>query len=250
MARRLSDVSPGRVRELNAGAPASNLMESLTVDFAKLLRGAVPGLPASGVDTMRAARGEGYTKRMRIASAILLEHAGESAIEALGAHPSDTVRGWACYAVGSVAPDVDDALRRVRVFAGDAHYGVREWAWLGVRAHVVAQPRRALDLLEAWATDDDANIRRFASEATRPRGVWCAHIAELKSDPSPALPLLEALRADDHKYVQDSVANWLNDASKTRPEWTVGVCERWRAGSPVLATERICRRALRTLSRD
>jgi len=91
-------------------------------------------------------------------------------------------------------------------------------------------------------------VRRFASEALRPRGVWCAHIAALKQQPQRAMPILSALRDDPSIYVQDSVANWLNDASKDQPEWARSVCRQWLAEAPSVATRRICHRGLRSIA--
>ena len=84
-------------------------------------------------------------------------------------------------------------------------------------------------------------------EGTRPRGVWTSHIESLKRDPSLGLVLLEPVRSDASPYVRNAVANWLNDASKSRPDWVQQVCQRWTAESPTRETAWVVQRSLRTL---
>ncbi|MBY0374538.1 MAG: DNA alkylation repair protein [Bryobacteraceae bacterium] len=118
-----------------------------------------------------------------------------------------------------------------------------------MRPAIVVEPLVAVEVLSSWSESPAAFRRRFASEATRPRGVWCGHIELFKADPSLALPLLEPLRADPEKYVQDSVGNWLNDAAKSQPDWVRSLCRSWtRHRPPAAATTKICKRALRSLS--
>jgi 3-methyladenine DNA glycosylase AlkC len=69
----------------------------------------------------------------------------------------------------------------------------------------------------------------------------------LKKEPWRGLPLLQALRADPSRYVQNSVANWLNDAAKTQPDWVRGVCAQWSGGTVPPATAYILRRAQRSI---
>jgi 3-methyladenine DNA glycosylase AlkC len=77
---------------------------------------------------------------------------------------------------------LEGMLDRVRPFANDEHFGVREWAWLAVRPAIAQDIERSIALLLPWAADSSANIRRFAIEVTRPRGVWSKHISALKGD--------------------------------------------------------------------
>jgi 3-methyladenine DNA glycosylase AlkC len=244
-----ASIPPATLSALNEGRLASaTLVEGLAVDFAVLLRAAAPGLPADGIAAMQAAAGQGVTRRMALAAALLLDHCGLEGAAPLAAHPSDTVRGWAafmfCRAPGLAMPDRVAALRGL---ADDPHFGVREWAWLALRPHVVAQPFEAIALLRSWAGEASANLRRFAVEATRPRGVWAAHVGALRRDPTPGVALLEPLRSDPSTYVQDSVANWINDAARDHPDWARSLCARWMRESPMAATRRICARGLRSL---
>lgn len=246
--RGVKDISAERLAQLHAGAPATHLTECLAVDFAPLMRALAPEVGADGIAAMRAAAALGISKRMALAARILHEGLGPVGFTRMAAQASDTARGWACFMVAAT-PDLSLAQRlaRIRPLADDAHFGVREWAWLALRPALAADLATAIAQLTPWTALPSERLRRFASESLRPRGVWCAHLAALKADPGLALPLLEPLRADPSVYVQDSVANWLNDASKDQPDWVRRVCARWLTHSPGAATQRICQRALRTI---
>jgi 3-methyladenine DNA glycosylase AlkC len=124
---------------------------------------------------------------------------------------------------------------------------VREYAWMAFRPHLAAQLDMGLALLLPLTHSSHATLRRFVSEVSRPRGVWCAHLRALRANPALARPLLEALRADPDRYVQTSVGNWLNDASKDNPEWVLALARDWERESRGLETAWILRHGTRTL---
>ncbi|KKO63905.1 hypothetical protein VM94_02347 [Janthinobacterium sp. KBS0711] len=248
MSRGIADIAPARLALLNGGnVPSATLTEGLAIDFAQLLAAAVPGIATSGLEWMRAQAADGITKRMALAAQLLLDANADLAL--LQAHPSDTVRGWVCFAIAAQAGlSLPQQLATMRPLADDKHFGVREWAWLALRPHLAANLEEAISLLSPWTADPSERVRRFACEALRPRGVWCAHIARLKEQPQLALPVLQPLRADPAVYVQDSVANWLNDAAKSEPDWVRSLCAQWLQETPAAATQRICKRAQRSIS--
>lgn len=248
MSRGVADIAPARLALLNQGTVASaTLTEGLAIDFAQLLAAAVPAIGAARLERMRAQAAAGITGRMALAAQLLLDAGADLAL--LQAHPSDTVRGWVCFAIVTQAGwPLPQQLAALRPLADDGHFGVREWAWLALRPRLAAHLLDAIALLAPWTADSSERVRRFACEALRPRGVWCAHIARLKEEPQLALPLLQPLRADPAVYVQDSVANWLNDAAKSQPDWVRSLCAQWLQDSPVAATARICKRAQRSLA--
>jgi 3-methyladenine DNA glycosylase AlkC len=238
-------IPPDVLQALNEGRlESATLAEALAVDQEKLIARVAPHIPAERIAGLN---GMGVAKRMSAAAFLLLGHSVSLYVDLLE-HPSDTVRGWACFWIGLLPEStLFQRLELIRPLAADPHFGVREWAWLAVRPHIACELERALRLLEPWTHERDAALRRFASEATRPRGVWCAHLPQLKRDPALALRLLEPLKGDPVRYVQDSVGNWLNDAAKDNPDWVRDLCARWRRESPLPSTERIIGRALRSL---
>ncbi len=264
-ASRRADVPPDVQRALDRGEIESlTLAEWLAIDHAKLMNAAIrsTGLTTQATALRRAVRelvGEGITARMRGMGAAW--HAALASVprardrarayRALATHPSDMVRAWAAYThTADATLDLPTRLERARPFAADGGISVRECAWDSFRPHLVPELERGLALLQPWVHDDDPNVRRCAVEGTRPRGVWTLHLQALKADPAPALPLLEPLHADPSRYVQNAVANWLNDASKSQPAWTRAVCARWMKNSKSPETAYIVRRALRTLRKQ
>ncbi len=227
------------------------------MDFAVLL-GTLDGWSGNAAGLAQEAMhqnfsGHGLVKRMELAGQMLGRHGAfddRSALQRLIAHPVDTVRGFACFAI-ALHPELGfaDKFMVIRQLAADRHFGVREWAWLALRPVVVAAPFEAIALLQGWVSEPDANLRRFAVEITRPRGVWAKHIIPLQAEPWHGLSLLAPCCRDESRYVQDSVANWLNDAARSQPEWVRAVCSGWLQNCPdSRACCYIVRRAQRNLT--
>lgn len=269
-AARIALIQPQVLAALNAGQiPTVNLNEFLAIDLTLLTPHVALHIglnPAAEQlqDTLAMLPSFKPMKRhTHIARALynltnaLANTTAKTAIAtALANHPSDVARCWAVQWIGFSGLTLPGQLSGVTRFAADPHFGVRETAWMAVRDAVVADLDVALALLQAWTASGDPNIRRFASELTRPRGVWCAQIDALKTEPWRAASLLEALRSDPSRYVQNSVANWLNDASKSQPQWVQELCDRWlneTSSAPQAdktATRYIVNRALRTLEKQ
>lgn len=85
--------------------------------------------------------------------------------------------------------------------------------------------------LLAWCDDPDANIRRLASEGTRPRLPWGARLHDFCKNPQPVLALLEKLKDDPCLIVRRSVANNLNDIGKDNPALVIELCRKWQQGA-------------------
>jgi 3-methyladenine DNA glycosylase AlkC len=121
-------------------------------------------------------------------------------------------------------------------------FGSSEFA---VRHYLRNDLQQALAVMHEWSLDEDPHVRRLASEGCRPRLPWSFRLEKLVADPSPALEILDNLKADDSLYVRKSVANHLNDITKDHPDWALDQIEAWPLDNPHTAW--IARHALRSL---
>ncbi|WP_369375322.1 DNA alkylation repair protein [Promicromonospora sp. Populi] len=110
---------------------------------------------------------------------------------------------------------------------------------------------RALVTVLKWTASDDEHVRRLASEGTRPFLPWSIRVPGILAAPRSTLPILHALYLDDSEYVRRSVANHLNDLSRSEPDLVVETATAWLAapgdGASREDTQRLVRHGLRTL---
>ena len=255
-ARRIADI-PNEVMEAMSDGlmPSKNLTEWLAVDRPRLLDRMSQQLGfrkeylAADIWTDEL-MGQSALKHSMAISQFLSQvcQVGDDLWKRLTSHDSDIVREWSAIVVG-----LDEKLTFARKLAwikpiaDDDHPGLREVAWMALRPDVARNVEKSIRSLVPWTGSRRERLRRYASEITRPCGVWTKHISELKMNPELGLPILEPLCSDDAKYVRDSVANWLNDASKSQPEWVRSVTDSWLKASPTKNTASIVKRALRTI---
>jgi len=177
-------------------------------------------------------------------------HPGAPGWELLAESKSDSLRGMACYCAAARSSNLNELFITCEAFISDPHFGVRELVWMALRPAFIGTGPMAFQQLHQVAKNENAYVRRFSSELSRPIGVWTPHVNWLKNDPEPAREMLTILKSDSSRYVQDSVGNWLNDASKSQPEWVLNLTANWTAESDSTATKYIVKRGLRTLARQ
>ena len=74
---------------------------------------------------------------------------------------------------------------------------------------------------------------------------WSFPLKMFINDPSPVLPVLENLKDDESEYVRKSVANHLNDISKSQPDLALKLGAKWHGKSNNL--NKVVKHGLRTL---
>lgn len=258
-ARKAQDIPKDVMYLLNAGEIETvNLTEWLAVNQIELIKHTFPeiGLKETIETITKAIEQEKKPSTMSLIKLIGLHlyqygyqsNSLESTIKLLSNHQSGTIRCYATYLIAlNTDLNISEKLEKSKTLIADKHFGVREIVWMALRPEIESNLKESIEIMSEWTNNQDENIRRFTTESTRPRGVWCKHIEALKEHPELALPILNNLKSDTSKYVQDSVGNWLNDASKSQPDFVIELCKKWKKESPTKETEKITKRALRTI---
>ncbi len=261
-ARKAQDIPPEVLEFLNKGQIETvNLTEWLAVDHLKLIKTVFPkiGIDQSKtnlvIEKIESQKKPSTMSTTKLVGSTLYQFYSKTKnlneiLNKLSTHTSDTVRCYAPYLIGmNENLTIEEKLIQSQKLVADKHFGVREVVWMALRPEIESNLEESIKILSEWTNHKDENIRRFTTESTRPRGVWCKHIERLKENPEIALPILESLKSDSSKYVQDSVGNWLNDASKTKPDFVISLCKKWQKESPTKETEKIIKRARRTVDK-
>ena len=115
-----------------------------------------------------------------------------------------------------------------------------------IRYFINAYPEETIAELLKWTKDPHYQVRRLTSEGTRPKLPWSQKITISADEP---IPILDHLYSDKTRYVTRSVANHMNDISKSDPELVLKTLKRWQESNKQNPKEMeyIINHSLRTL---
>lgn len=118
-----------------------------------------------------------------------------------------------------------------------------------IRPFINEFPDTTLAEISKWCGDKNYHVRRLCSEGTRAKLPWATKV---NINYIQTLPLLHKLYFDKTRYVTRSVANHLNDISKSQPQLVIDTLNQWKdAGKQKNAEMQfITKHALRTLIKD
>ncbi len=114
-----------------------------------------------------------------------------------------------------------------------------------VRPFIINNEERMMSQMAVWSRHENEHVRRLSSEGCRPQLPWGQVLHSFKKDPSKVIVILEQLKADPSLYVRKSVANNLNDISKTHPDLVIKIAKEWYGDNEY--TDWIVKHACRTL---
>ena len=211
----------------------------------RFLDDVLPRLPPLGLNERNFLVRDALHRRLpqdfRKAVAILLRSLGpELPSEGPGSYPGFYMMAVNAYVAEYGIHDPGAALPALREMTK------RFSAEFAIRPFLDRHTEQALDALRSWARDPHPQVRRLASEGSRPRLPWGMRLQKFVEDPGPLLDLLEMLKEDPELFVRRSVANHLNDIAKDHPDLVVATLKRWRK-SRKPETKWLVKHALRTL---
>jgi len=122
---------------------------------------------------------------------------------------------------GQDEADWDLSMRALELYT---QYSSSEFA---VRPFIIKHEKRMMEQMYTWSKHENEHVRRLSSEGCRPALPWGQALNSFKKDPSPVLPILIQLKTDPSAYVRKSVANNLNDISKTHPDLIAKLVNDW-----------------------
>lgn len=129
-----------------------------------------------------------------------------------------------------------------------ARYTKSSSSEFAVRWFIINHEKRMMQQMLSWSNHDNEHVRRLASEGCRPQLPWGQALTSFKKNPSLIFGILEQLKADPSLYVRKSVANNLNDISKTHPNLVTKIAREWYGKNS--RTDWIVKHACRTLLKN
>ena len=108
-----------------------------------------------------------------------------------------------------------------------ARYTLYASSEMAVRPFIIKHEKRMMEQMVVWSKHENELVRRLACEGCRPALPWTPALNSFKKDPTPILPILERLKTDPSLHVRKSVANNLNDISKTHPDLVAKIAKDW-----------------------
>ncbi len=117
-----------------------------------------------------------------------------------------------------------DYARSITALRDLTHLCSSEFA---IRDYLLLDCERTLGHMKSWVEDQNAHIRRLASEGCRPRLPWAKQVPALIKHRGATWSILDALKQDDALYVRKSVANHINDISKDHADWLPKQLKHW-----------------------
>lgn len=111
--------------------------------------------------------------------------------------------------------DFESSMAALEVFT------IESSSEFAIRHFIIKYEEKTMRKMLEFAYSPNEHLRRFASEGCRPRLPWAIALPKYKENPDKVFEVLEVLKNDEHKYVQKSVANNLNDISKDNPQLVI-----------------------------